>query len=332
MELCKKRILVTGGGGFLGRHVIARLRAIGCQQVLSPRRLQFDLTREVEIHRLVNAYRPHVVIHLAAAVGGIGRHLKCAGEFVYQNVVMGCQLIEACRRVRAEKFLTAGTICAYPKVTPVPFNEDDLWNGYPAEVTAPYGLAKKILIVQSEAYYQQYGFKAINLLLANLYGPGDHFDTENGHVIPSLIRRFVEAAQHGSETVTVWGSGTATREFLYAEDAAVAISRAAEHLETPAPINIGTGKETTIADLARMIAVKTDFRGSIRFDASRPDGQPRRCLDISRAKRLLSFQATTSLSEGLNRTIAWYRSSLPTAAQVQDGKTRPPVERVRKCA
>ena len=314
MELREKRILITGGGGFLGRHVVTRLQTLGCHQVLSPRRVEFDLTREADVRRLVNAYRPEVVIHLAAAVGGIGRHLKSAGAFVYENMVMGCQLMEACRRVGTEKFLTAGTICAYPKITPVPFKEENLWDGYPAEATAPYGLAKKMLIVQAEAYYQQYGFKAVNLLLANLYGPGDHFDTENGHVIPSLIRRFVEAVERGCRSVAIWGTGTATREFLYAEDAAVAITRAAERLDTPAPINIGTGQETAIVDLARLIALKTGFHGTIQFDASKPDGQPRRCLDVSRAKRLLHFRPATNLSEGLDRTIAWYHSPLRQAA------------------
>jgi GDP-L-fucose synthase len=309
MDLRKKRILVTGGGGFLGRHVANRLRNSGCDQILCPRRSEFNLVREADVARLVNSYRPQVVLHLAAAVGGIGAHVRNAGAFVYENVMMGCQLMEMCRRVDTEKFLIAGTICAYPKLTPVPFKEDDLWNGYPAETTAPYGLAKKILIVQSEAYCRQYGFRSVNVLLVNLYGPGDHFDVENGHVIPSLIRRFVDACTRGDQTVTVWGTGKATREFLYVDDAAEAIQRAAERIDTPAPINIGSGEETSIADLAQLIAFKTGFRGAILFDAKRPDGQPRRCLDVSRAKRLLDFRASTSLSDGLDRTIRWYQAS-----------------------
>jgi GDP-L-fucose synthase len=313
MDLRKKRILITGGGGFLGQHFIKRLHASACEQVFAPRRSEFDLVREADVCRLVNSYRPEVVVHLAAAVGGIAAHTRNPGAFVYENVMMGCQLMEMCRRGGTEKFLTAGTICAYPKFTKVPFSEEDLWNGYPAEITAPYGLAKKMLIVQSESYFRQYGFCSINVLLANLYGPGDHFEIQNGHVIPALICRFIDACERDEATVTVWGTGKATREFLFVDDAALAIKRAVERLETPAPVNIGSGQEVAIVDLARLIAFKTGFRGTIRFDASMPDGQPRRCVDVSRAKHLLDFQASTSLPEGLDRTISWYRAHRESA-------------------
>jgi GDP-L-fucose synthase len=314
MDLHAKRIMVTGGSGFLGRHVVARLRRAGCDQVSVPRSAEFDLTREADIVRLLGQHRPEVVIHLAALVGGIGANRRQPATFLYQNLIMGAQLIEHARRSGVEKLVLAGTICSYPKHTPVPFREDDLWNGYPEETNAPYGLAKKLLMVQLQAYRQQYGFNGVNLLLVNLYGPGDNFDLESSHVIPALIRKCVEAREHGDAVLPVWGTGRPTREFLYVEDAARAIALAAERVDTSDPINIGSGHEISIAELARLIAEKTGFRGEVRFDPNQPDGQPRRCLDVTRARQLLGFEAVTPLSEGLDRTIAWYvegRGRLP---------------------
>jgi GDP-L-fucose synthase len=306
MDLRKKRILVTGGAGFLGQHVVARLRQAGCQRIVVPRSAQFDLTREADIHRLLGQERPEVIVHLAARVGGIGANRENPGTFLYQNLIMGTQLIEAARTHGVEKFVAAGTICAYPKFTPVPFCEDDLWNGYPEETNAPYGLAKKMLIVQLQAYRQQYGFNGINLLVVNLYGPGDNFDLESSHVIPALIRKCLEAKARGDKELPVWGTGKPTREFIYVEDAARAIVLATEKLETSEPVNIGSGQEISIMDLVHAVARKTGFQGEIVFQSDKPDGQPRRCLDVRRARELLSFEATTSLSEGLDRTIAWY--------------------------
>jgi GDP-L-fucose synthase len=253
---------------------------------------------------------------LAAQVGGIGANRLNPGSFLYNNLIMGTQLIEQSRKAGVEKLLAIGTVCCYPKFTPVPFREDDLWNGYPEETNAPYGLAKKLLMVQLQAYRQQYGFNGINLLVVNLYGPGDNFDLETSHVIPALIRKFVEARDQGQRVVTLWGTGKASREFLYVEDAAQAIHLAAERLETSDPVNIGSGREIPIAQLAAMIARKTGFIGEIRYDADKPDGQPRRCLDVTRARELLGFEAKTSLAEGLDRTIAWYEASRRQVARV----------------
>jgi GDP-L-fucose synthase len=317
MDLQHKRIIVTGGSGFLGQHLVARLERSGCQHVFVPRSKEYDLTREGDIHRLLSKHRPDVVIHLAALVGGIGANRLNPGSFLYQNLIMGAQLIEACRKVGVEKFVQVGTICSYPKFTPVPFKETDLWDGYPEETNAPYGLAKKLLIVQLQAYRQQYGFNGVNVLPVNLYGPGDNYDPESSHVIPALIRKCIEARERGDRVLTVWGTGKPTREFLYVEDAARAIQLAAEKLETSEPVNIGSGQEIAISDLVPLIARKTGFQGAIQFDASKPDGQPRRCLDVTRARQLLDFEATTSLSAGLDRTIAAYlatRTSLRTAA------------------
>ncbi len=314
MDLQSKRILVTGGSGFLGGHVLARLRKVGCRHVVAPRSAECDLSREPDVLRLLQQERPHVVLHLAAKVGGIGANRKFPGTFLYQNLVMGTHLIEASRRLGVEKFVMVGTICAYPKFTPVPFKEEDLWNGYPEETNAPYGLAKKLLLAQLQAYHQEFGFTGANVLLVNLYGPGDNFDLQSSHVIPALIRKCVEAKERGDKVLPVWGTGRPTREFLYAEDAAEALVRAAEVLDTPDPVNVGSGVEIAIGDLARLVAEKTGFRGELRFDPDMPDGQPRRCLDVTRAKALLGFTAKTTLAAGLEKTIDWYLAARKAAA------------------
>jgi GDP-L-fucose synthase len=316
VDLRNKRIIVTGGAGFLGRHFVARLQNGGCKQVFVPRSHDFDLTHEGDIRRLLTQQKPDVVIHLAALVGGIGANRLNPGSFLYKNLIMGAQLIEASREYGVEKFVQVGTICSYPKFTPVPFRESELWNGYPEETNAPYGLAKKLLIVQLQAYRQQYGFNGVNLLIVNLYGPGDNFDLETSHVIPALIRKFLEARARGDGVVRLWGTGKPSREFLYVEDAARAIQLATERLETSDPVNVGSGHEISIADLAGMIAKKTGFTGEIHYDADKPDGQPRRCLDVTRAKELFGFTTSTSLSEGLDRAIAWYQGqrAAPLAA------------------
>lgn len=305
-----KKVLVTGSNGFLGRHLVERLRRGGYERIIGIRRRDYDLTRPGDICRLLRQERPEVVLHLAAQVGGIGANRLHPGTFLYQNLMMGLELIEQCRRAAVEKFVAIGTICSYPNVTPIPFKESDLWNGYPEATNAPYGLAKKMLLVQLQAYRQQFNFNGINLLLVNLYGPGDNFDRDSSHVIPALIRKCVEARAAGARAITVWGTGRPTREFLYVEDAARAIQLAMERLDTSEPVNIGSGQEIPIAALAALIARKTGFQGEIRFDRTKPDGQPRRCLDVSRAKQLLDFQAATSFSQGLDRTIAWYLDTM----------------------
>ena len=306
MDLTRKRILVTGGNGFLGRHLLRRLRGAGCERLIAPRSSECDLTRDADVRRLLERERPEVVVHLAAVVGGIGANRKQPGSFFYKNLMMGVQLVEAAREYGVEKFLAVGTICSYPKFTPVPFREEHLWDGYPEETNAPYGLAKKMLLVQLQAYRQQYGFNGDNVLLVNLYGPGDNFDLETSHVIPALIRKCVEARQRGDAVLPVWGTGRPTREFLYVEDAARGLHLALERLETSEPVNIGSGQEISIADLAALIARKTGFTGKLAFDPNQPDGQPRRCRDVRRAQALRGFEATTALSDGLDRTIAWY--------------------------
>jgi GDP-L-fucose synthase len=314
MDLRNKRVLVTGGSGFLGRHVMDRLRQRRCAALVAPSRRECDLTNDIAIARLLEEHRPDVVIHLAAVVGGIGANAARPGTFLYQNLLMGVQLLERCCRAGVEKFLTVGTVCSYPKHASVPFQETDIWSGYPEETNAPYGLAKKMLIVQSQAYRQQFGFNGVNVLLVNLYGPGDNFDLHSSHVIPALIRKCIEARDRGDKAITVWGTGTPTREFLYVEDAARALELAVERLETSDPVNIGTGQEISIRTLVELIAQKTGFQGHIHFDSTKPDGQPRRCLDVTRARRCLDFEAAVSLDQGLERTIAWYSQAQRQAA------------------
>ncbi len=302
-----RRVAVTGSSGFLGSYLLEALARRGAEAVLPVPHEQYDLVRRTDVERMYDDLRPDLVIHAAAVVGGIAANRTSPGEFFYRNLLMGVQLIEEGRRRGLPKLVLIGTVCSYPKFTPVPFREEDLWNGYPEETNAAYGLAKKALLVQAEAYRRQYGFNAIYLLPANLYGPRDHFDLHSSHVIPALIRKCVEAAERGAPHVVCWGTGSASREFLYAADAAEGILLAAEHYDGGDPVNLGTGCEITIRDLARKIADLTGFRGEFRWDASQPDGQPRRCLDVSRARSLFGFAARTGLDEGLQRTIAWYR-------------------------
>jgi GDP-L-fucose synthase len=283
-----------------------RLRQAGCADILAPSFKDCDLTARGAAEQLMAGYKPQIVIHAAAAVGGIGANQRNPGFFFYANAIMGIELIEAARRHGVEKLVVLGTICAYPKLTPVPFREEDLWNGYPEEVTAPYAIAKKALLVQCQTYRQQYDLNAIFLLPVNLYGPRDHFDPENSHVVPALIRKFVEATERGMPEVVVWGDGTATREFLYAEDAADGIVRATERYNGAEPVNLGTGIETSIRELAELIADIVGFSGRIVWDSTKPNGQPRRCLDVSRADREFGFRATTSLDCGLRRTVEWF--------------------------
>jgi GDP-L-fucose synthase len=305
-DLKAKRILVTGGAGFLGSHLVERLRQIGCSQITVPLLADYDLTRERDIERLFLEFHPELVIHLAALVGGIGANRDNPGRFFYENAIMGIQLIEACRRHAVEKTVVLGTICAYPKFTPVPFREEALWDGYPEETNAPYGIAKKALLVQCQAYRRQYGMNAVYLLPVNLYGPRDNFHPDSSHVIPALIRKCVEARQRGDGEITLWGDGSPTREFLYVADAAEAIVAAAESYDGADPVNLGSGEEISIRDLANKIALLTAFAGRITWDVSKPNGQPRRCLDVTRAEREFGFRAHTSLDAGLKATIDWY--------------------------
>jgi GDP-L-fucose synthase len=301
-----KKVLVTGGAGFLGRHVVCKLNQCGCSEVNVPRKKDFDLRKASQIVRLLEESRPDIIIHLAAVVGGIGANRLHPGKFFYENAIMGIQLLEYARRRKVNKVVCVGTICAYPKFTPVPFKEEDLWNGYPEETNAPYGLAKKMLLVQSQAYRQEYGFNSIYLLPVNLYGPGDNFDLQTSHVIPALIRKIVEAKRAGTRRVQAWGTGSVSREFLYVEDAAEGILLAAEYYNKPDPVNLGAGTEISIRDLAHLISDLVGFDGDIEWDSSQPDGQPRRRLDISRAKREFGFEAKTNLHQGLAATIDWY--------------------------
>ncbi|MBM3393250.1 MAG: GDP-L-fucose synthase [Betaproteobacteria bacterium] len=312
-----RRVLVTGGAGFLGSFVEEKLRARGCRNISVPRSREYDLVDMEAVKRLYFEVKPDLVIHLAARVGGIGANRANPGKFFYDNLMMGTQLMEVGRQTGVEKFIAVGTICAYPKFTPIPFREDDLWNGYPEETNAPYGLAKKMLLVQAQAYREQYGFNSIVLFPVNLYGPRDNFDPDTSHVIPALIRKFLEAANVSGKipTVTVWGTGAATREFLYVEDAAEGILLAAERFNKSDPVNLGAGFEISIKELVNRIATLTGFTGQIVWDATKPDGQPRRSLDTSRAKDAFGFKAGVSFEEGLKRTIAWYKGSLSASRQ-----------------
>jgi GDP-L-fucose synthase len=307
MEICSKRFVVTGGSGFLGKHVVSALRQRGVNQIFVPQIEDYDLTREEVVERLYRDACPQIIVHLAAEVGGIGANLAYPGRFAYVNLIMGALLMEHARLAGVEKVLALGTICAYPKFTPVPFREEDLWNGYPEETNAPYGLAKKMLLVLAQAYRQQYGSNVIYLLPVNLYGPGDNFHPESSHVIPALIRKCLEAVDRGDSEVVCWGDGSPTREFLYVEDCAEAIVLALERYDGPDPVNIGAGFEISVRDLMHLIAELTGFKGKISWDTSKPNGQPRRCLDTTKAADLFGFRSKTGFQEGLRRTIEWYR-------------------------
>jgi GDP-L-fucose synthase len=307
-----RRVLVTGGAGFLGRHVVAQLKDAGVQHIVVPRSAHYDLRTETGVRSLLADARPDIVIHLAAVVGGIGANREHPGSFFYANAMMGLQLIEQSRLAGVEKFVTIGTVCSYPKYTPVPFKEDDLWNGYPEETNAPYGLAKKMLLVQGQAYRQEYGFNAVYLIPVNLYGPWDNFDPDSSHVIPALIKKMVDAREQGDPFIEVWGTGSASREFIYVEDAARGIVLGAEKLDDAEPVNLGVGQEITIRELVTTIARLTGFEGEIRWDASKPDGQPRRALDTSRARERLGFTASTDFEAGLRHTITWYEQHRPS--------------------
>jgi GDP-L-fucose synthase len=314
LDLSAKRILLTGGGGFLGSHLRQTLTEAGASHVFAPRRVEFDLTRLDDVERLFESVQPQVLIHAAAVVGGIGANMAEPGRFFYENALMGIHLIEAARKYSVEKTVVLGTICAYPKFTPVPFSEDELWNGYPEETNAPYGIAKKMLLVQCQAYRQQYGMNAIFLLPVNLYGPGDNFDPRSSHVIPALIRKCLEARSNGDREIVLWGDGTPTREFLYVTDATRGIRLATQEYDGPEPVNLGSGREISIRDLAELIARLSGFTGTLRWDVSKPNGQPRRCLDVTRADAEFGFRSTTTLERGLEETIRWYSKSLKIGA------------------
>jgi GDP-L-fucose synthase len=302
------RILVTGGAGFLGSFVVEKLRARGYQDIVVPRRREYDLTREADAERLYSDFRPAAVMHLAAEVGGIGANRDNPGRFFFANAAMGLHLIEGARKHGLKKFLQVGTICAYPKFTPVPFKEDELWNGYPEETNAPYGVAKKALLVMCQAYRQQYNLNAIYLLPVNLYGPRDNFDLHSSHVIPALIRKCIEARDRGDKQIVAWGTGSASREFLYVEDCAEGLVASLEKYDSPEPMNLGSGREISIRDLTHLVAQLANFQGEIVWDPTKPDGQPRRCLDVTRAQSELGFTAATQLEDGLRKTIQWYES------------------------
>src|SRR3972149_5409504 len=303
-----KRVCVTGGGGFLGGFLLEALKVRGADRVFVPRQRDYNLVRGEDVRRLLAEAQPQIVLHLAAHVGGIGANQAHPGEFFYDNLMMGVQLLHESWKAGVDKFVAIGTVCAYPKFTPVPFREEDFWNGYPEETNAPYGLAKKMLLVQAQAYRQQYGWNAIYLLPVNLYGPGDNFDPASSHVIPALVKKCMDAIGAKEPSITVWGTGRAPREFLYVDDAADGILLAAERYDKPEPVNLGSGMEISIRDLTHTVAKLTGFSGEILWDATKPDGQPRRCLDTSRAEREFGFKARTGFEEGLKKTIDWYRS------------------------
>ena len=311
MNLSDERIVITGGAGFLGKYLQKELLQQGAQQenILIPLIEEYDLTKEADVVRMYNDMRPTVVIHLAAEVGGIGANRDNPGRFFYANMAMGMHLIEQARICKLRKFVQVGTICAYPKFTPVPFREEDLWNGYPEETNAPYGVAKKALLAMLQAYRQQYGLNGIYLLPVNLYGPGDNFDLQSSHVIPALIRKFCTAVDEGTDEVAVWGTGSASREFFYVQDAARAITLATIKYDGPEPVNLGAGMEITIKDLVEKIREMTNFKGKVVWDSTKPDGQPRRCLDVSRAKKCFNFEAGMPFDQGLKHTIRWWQDN-----------------------
>ena len=310
LNLKEKKIVVTGGGGFLGRFVVEKLKEKGCDNIFVPRCKEYDLVEKENARKLYRDTQPNIVIHLASVVGGIGANRENPGRFFYDNLMMGAQLIEEGRNYGIEKFVCIGTICAYPKFAPIPFREEDLWNGYPEETNAPYGIAKKALLVQLQAYRQQYGFNGIYLLPVNLYGPFDNFDPKKSHVIPALIKKCFDAIEEGEEEIIVWGTGKATREFLYVEDCAEAIILAAERYDDSEPVNLGAGFEISIKDLVAKIIELTGFMGKVVWDTTKPDGQPRRMLDTSRAEKYFGFRAKTDFDEGLQRAIKWYKENV----------------------
>jgi GDP-L-fucose synthase len=304
-----QRVCVTGGAGFFGSYVVEKLEQLGAAEIFVPRIEQYDLVNLDDIQRMLGDGDPNLILHLAALVGGIGANRARPADFFYTNLMMGVQLMHEAWKYGVDKFVAVGTICAYPKDTPVPFKEENLWDGYPEETNAPYGLAKKMLLVQAQAYRQQYDFNAVFPLPVNLYGPRDNFDLETSHVIPALIRKYIEAKEQGKSQVVLWGDGTPTREFLYVEDAVDGLLLAAEHYNNSEPVNLGSGNEISIKDLAEMIAYLTGFEGELVWDTTKPNGQPRRALDVNRAKQLFGFHAETSLKEGLKRTIEWYQAN-----------------------
>lgn len=314
------RVLVTGGAGFLGSFVVENLRRKGCTKIIVPRSAHCDLRDRAQIARLLTQTNPTHIFHLAAVVGGIGANQKHPGRFFYENAIMGIELMELARRFEVKKFITAGTVCAYPKFTPVPFKETDLWGGYPEETNAPYGLAKKMLLVQSQAYRAEYGFNAIYLLPVNLYGPRDNFDLESSHVIPALVRKCVEAKEQNKSEIVLWGDGTPTREFLYVEDAAEGLVLAAEKYDGAEPVNLGSGNEISICDLAEKIRTLSGFKGKIVWDKTKPNGQPRRQLDVQRAEKSFGFRAKTSFDQGLKATIDWYLDGLAATKKVANSR------------
>jgi GDP-L-fucose synthase len=310
-------VLVTGGAGFLGSHIVDRLRAVGAGEIFVPRRREYDLLDGAAVRRLLADSKPQIVLHLAAKAGGIGANQAKPAEFFYDNLMMGAQLMHESWQAGVEKFVAVGTVCSYPKITPVPFREEDLWNGYPEETNAPYGLAKKMLLVQSQAYREQYGFNSVNLIPVNLYGPRDNFDLQTSHVIPALVRKCLEAREAGVDRVLLWGDGSPTREFLFAPDAAEGILLGAEALDSSEPVNLGSGQEIRIRELAELIAALAGFEGEFDWDTSKPNGQPRRGLDTSKARALFGFVARTPLRDGLRQTITWYEAHRREKAAVK---------------